>query len=159
MRQVVTRTEPADNGAGPTWCYGSSIVVRAGLDVFASVIGLFLWATEHFVLPRLAPRDEVGGPAAALRITGFYGAAAMLGSFSAALLLHRTLIPGLLGSPRSVLLFSSYALIFNVLFLGLAVAATFYRRVEDRVRADQELRLARRIQSSFLPTEFPALPG
>ena len=127
--------------------------------VFASMIGLFLWATEHFVLPRLAPHDEARGPAVALRTTGFYGAAALLGSFAAALVMHRTLVPGLLGSPRSVLLFSSYALIFTVLFLGLALAATFYRRVEDRVRADQDLRLARRIQSSFLPTEFPALPG
>ena len=127
--------------------------------IFASVIGSSLWATRHFVLPRFAPRDEARGPAAALRATGFSGAAALLGSFAAALLLHRTLVPGLLGSPRSVLLFSSYALIFTVLFLGLALAANLYHRVEERVRADQELRLARRIQSSFLPTEFPALPG
>jgi serine phosphatase RsbU (regulator of sigma subunit) len=127
--------------------------------VFAAVIGLFLWATEHFVLPRLSRSGEPGGPAAALRTTGVFGTAALLGSFTAALLLNATLIPGLLGTPRSVLLFSSYALLFTVLFLGLALAATFYRRVEDRARADQELRLARRIQASFLPTEFPELPG
>lgn len=28
--------EPADNGAGPLWCYGSTCLVRVGQDVFAS---------------------------------------------------------------------------------------------------------------------------
>jgi serine phosphatase RsbU (regulator of sigma subunit) len=127
--------------------------------VFAAVNGLFIWATEQFVLPRFAPPDEPGGAAAALRATGFYGAAALLGSYSAALLMRATFVPSLLSTPRAVVVFSSYVLLFTALALGLALAATFYRRVEERARADQELRLARRIQSSFLPTEFPELPG
>src|SRR5438034_3515780 len=27
---------PANNGAGPLWCYGSTCIVRRGADVFAS---------------------------------------------------------------------------------------------------------------------------
>ena len=42
LRPVVEAEEdvyaftPADNGAGPTWCHGSTCLVRAGEDVFAS---------------------------------------------------------------------------------------------------------------------------
>lgn len=35
---VVTRYAPANNGAGPLWCYGSPLIVRHGEQVFASVI-------------------------------------------------------------------------------------------------------------------------
>ena len=126
---------------------------------FAAVIGLCTWITQHFLMPRLVPGDETGRPTRALLATGIFGAASLFGSFAAAVLLNFTFVHGLLGSPRSVVIFTFYSLIFVALFLGLALAANFYRRVEDRVRADQELRLARRIQSSFLPTEFPELPG
>jgi len=36
--EVVTRYAPADNGAGPLWCYGASVIARLGDDVFLSVI-------------------------------------------------------------------------------------------------------------------------
>lgn len=38
VEEVVTRYTPADNGAGPLWCYGAPLVVRHGADVYASVI-------------------------------------------------------------------------------------------------------------------------
>jgi sigma-B regulation protein RsbU (phosphoserine phosphatase) len=122
---------------------------------FAAVIGLCTWITQHFLMPRLVPGDETGRPTRALLATGIFGAASLFGSFAAAVLLNFTFVHGLLGSPRSVVIFTFYSLIFVALFLGLALAANFYRRVEDRARADQELRLARRIQATFLPTEFP----
>jgi hypothetical protein len=36
--EVVTRYTPANNGAGPLWCYGSTVIARQGGDVFLSVI-------------------------------------------------------------------------------------------------------------------------
>jgi len=36
LEEDVYRYEPADNGAGPMWCSGSTCLVRIGDDVFAS---------------------------------------------------------------------------------------------------------------------------
>lgn len=35
---LVTRFTAANNGAGPTWCYGAPLIVRYGNDVFVSII-------------------------------------------------------------------------------------------------------------------------
>ncbi len=36
--EVVTRYAPADNGAGPLWCYGSTVIARQGGDVYLSIV-------------------------------------------------------------------------------------------------------------------------
>ena len=36
--EVVTKYTPANNGAGPMWCYGSTVIARRGDDVYLSVI-------------------------------------------------------------------------------------------------------------------------
>ena len=36
--EVVTEYLPAGNGAGPLWCYGSTVIARIGDDVYLSVI-------------------------------------------------------------------------------------------------------------------------
>jgi hypothetical protein len=38
VEEVVTRYLPANNGAGPLWCYGSTVIGRVGEQVFLSVI-------------------------------------------------------------------------------------------------------------------------
>ena len=38
VEEVVTSYTPANNGAGPLWCYGSTVIARQGGDVFLSVI-------------------------------------------------------------------------------------------------------------------------
>jgi hypothetical protein len=38
VEEVVTRYTPANNGAGPMWCYGSTVIARQGSHVFLSVI-------------------------------------------------------------------------------------------------------------------------
>jgi hypothetical protein len=38
IEEVVTRYSPANNGAGPMWCYGSTVVARQGDEVYLSVI-------------------------------------------------------------------------------------------------------------------------
>jgi hypothetical protein len=38
VEEIVTRHTPANNGAGPLWCYGSTVIARQRGDVFLSVI-------------------------------------------------------------------------------------------------------------------------
>lgn len=38
VEELITRYTPADNGAGPLWCYGSTCIARLGHDVFSSII-------------------------------------------------------------------------------------------------------------------------
>ena len=38
LEEVVTSYAPADNGAGPMWCFGSTVIARDGDDVFLSSI-------------------------------------------------------------------------------------------------------------------------
>lgn len=36
--EIVTRYTPANNGAGPMWCYGSTVIARQNDDIYLSVI-------------------------------------------------------------------------------------------------------------------------
>jgi len=38
VEEMVTRYTPANNGAGPLWCYGSTVIARQGENVYLSVI-------------------------------------------------------------------------------------------------------------------------
>ena len=38
IEEIVTRYTPANNGAGPMWCYGSTVIARHGSDVYLSAI-------------------------------------------------------------------------------------------------------------------------
>ena len=38
VEEVVTRYTSAKNGAGPLWCYGSTVIARQGKDVYLSII-------------------------------------------------------------------------------------------------------------------------
>jgi hypothetical protein len=38
VEEVVTGHTPANNGAGPLWCYGSTVIARQGGDIFLSII-------------------------------------------------------------------------------------------------------------------------
>ncbi len=122
--------------------------------VFSSIISVLNWATHHFVAARL--RQDDGDRSTMVRIGLAHAAASLLGSWLAAIVLDRTLAPGMLGGPRAFATFSMFSLLFTVLFLGLATAWHLWQRALERAKSEQELQLARRIQSSFLPSEFPA---
>ncbi|MDT8303271.1 MAG: hypothetical protein RQ760_17460 [Sedimentisphaerales bacterium] len=38
IEEIVTRYAPANNGAGPMWCYGSTVIARQNRDVYLSTI-------------------------------------------------------------------------------------------------------------------------
>jgi len=126
--------------------------------VFASSINLCIWTVSWFVRPRLLPDELRPGKALVWQYSVLYGGAAMFGSLLAAVILHFTVMPGFLGSPRQVAIVMMFALLFVSLFSAIMYAVSFYRDSIERAKSDQELDLARRIQRSFLLSQFPALP-
>ena len=114
---------------------------------------------EAFVLPRLRLGEDDEGPAALVRRVAVYSGMALVGTLVGVLAARATLMPNLLDSPRVALLFALYFLLFLGLGLAVTLGTMLWKRLEERVRADQELRLARRIQSSFLPVEFAMPPA
>ncbi len=115
-----------------------------------------LWAWEWFGLPRLPQLRE--HPMATLLVGLSFALVAILGTLVTASVLSLTLLPGFMGSPRAVLYVLVFALLFASLFLGAGLAFEFHRRALDRAGAERELVLARRIQESFLLSEFPRRP-
>lgn len=92
-----------------------------------------------------------------LRSMALHASASILGAAVAAVLIHLTLAPGFLGSGRNILVVSAFTLLFLVLFTGVIYAVVFYQHAVARARTDEELKVARRIQSAFLPSLFPDL--
>ena len=123
------------------------------------VFGLFsmfgVWIARHWLVPPLVARQP-DGPRLSLQISLLYTGVSLLFGLAAALVLHFTIVPGFLGSGRAVLTLLVYFVLFGMMFLGASIAIRFYQRAMARAGSDRELQLARRIQQSFLPTEFPA---
>jgi hypothetical protein len=141
---------------GATWeAYKGAYVVSL---LFAYVITLCIWLTETLILPRVQRPTATGRKPPPWIFPALYCAASLFGSFVAAVIAHFTLIPGLLGNTRAIVLITMFSLIFCGLFMGIVSAVTFYRQAIDKAKAEEELNLARRIQRSFLLTNFPQRP-
>jgi hypothetical protein len=126
--------------------------------VFAYAIGLALWVAESFVARRLGADEWAPGKGKLWQHVALYAGTAILGSITAALIIHFTILPGFLGSSRSVIVMLMFTGLFVLLFTAIAYAIVFYQHSLQRVRADEELNLARRIQRSFLLSQFPSMP-
>jgi sigma-B regulation protein RsbU (phosphoserine phosphatase) len=126
--------------------------------VFAYSVALSLWTMERFILPRTPAMHWEPGSGRIVYHAGLYAGTSIVGSFLAAVIVHSTLLPGFLGSARALAVFGMFTLLFTVLFSGLAYALAFYHKAIDRAKAEQELNLARRIQRSFLLSQFPNRP-
>jgi serine phosphatase RsbU (regulator of sigma subunit) len=130
--------------------------------VFSYVIGLSVWTMgwwEH----RQASRGRIveaktSGKGTILTVARYMGVS-MFGTFLAAGIIHFTIVPGFLGSARAVSVVLLYGLLFSVLFIGVIFAFHFYEHALARARSEEELNLARRIQRSFLISNFPESPG
>jgi hypothetical protein len=65
VEEEVYRYEPADNGAGPLWCSGSTCLVRIGGEVFASGLetppGVPPLNNCRWLLFRRGARGRLGG--------------------------------------------------------------------------------------------------
>ncbi|HTO91784.1 MAG TPA: PP2C family protein-serine/threonine phosphatase [Candidatus Sulfotelmatobacter sp.] len=127
--------------------------------VFSLSVCLFLWVTKWFVLPLVLPSSGQPGPRRVVRHILLFSGATVLGTIVAALVLHFTIVPQMLGSARSVATLGMFTLLFLLLISGILTALRFYRDALERARSDHELTVARRIQSSFLISEFPPMKG
>jgi serine phosphatase RsbU (regulator of sigma subunit) len=125
--------------------------------VFTYGTSICVWLARHTLQARVLKQVE-GDPRSVFVLAGLYVLASILGVAIAGVIMNFTLMPGLFASLRSVVLLVTYTLVFGVLFVGLALASSLYRKTLDRVGAERELALARRIQRSFLLSEFPRRP-
>jgi sigma-B regulation protein RsbU (phosphoserine phosphatase) len=116
-------------------------------------------ANKRWVVPRIAPEGSLeGGLPLALHATS-YALASIGGTFIAAIVLRFTFVPGIFSSTRGVVIMSFFTILFVTLFLGLAYAASFRRRLVERVRdeesrkarEEQELRIAAEVQRALMP--------
>ncbi len=108
--------------------------------VYAFCIRVSLELMESFFLPAVRRTRADGRVPLALGITS-YTLTAILGSYAAALLIHLFILPGMLGTARSVLINGAFALVFSVLFGGVAYAIHFYRESKERAEAIETMRV------------------
>jgi hypothetical protein len=125
--------------------------------VFSATINLGLWLTDHLLRPALLRRFESDA-----RVT-FYVAGAnlvmsLVGAVAALLIINATLVKGFIHGARDITLGMLWSLMFGLLFVGAALTFRFYRKSMERAGSERELQLARRIQRSFLLSEFPRRP-
>jgi serine phosphatase RsbU (regulator of sigma subunit) len=122
--------------------------------VFTACAMLSVWFTKHWLERRVlaSPRLRIHRT---LAIAGTYMAMAVFGTMAAAVFLNLIVVPGFLGSLRGILTVLVYCLLFGSLFLGISIAISYHRESVERAGSERELQLARRIQRSFLLSEFP----
>jgi len=123
---------------GGTW--GSFVIAYKVSLVYSYTIRIALELMEFLVLERMRRarpnrRVPLGLGIAAYTITP------ILGSYVAALIVGAWFIPGMMGSLRSVLITGSFALLFSVLFGGVAYAIHFYRESKLRAQAIETMRV------------------
>ncbi len=106
--------------------------------VFALSIGSAMWVTTYFIEPRL--RVDEDSDDAGWWVGAWYMGMAVVGSYAAGIIIHFTLMPGFLGSWRSIAISTMFTLIFVALFSAAAMARVFYRRAVSRARAVEQAR-------------------
>jgi len=122
--------------------YGSSLsAYRQAYEmslVFALTIGVFMWATTHFIEPRIRVDDD--SDSAGWVSGAWYVGMAILGSYAGALIIHFTIRPGFMGSWRAVAVSTMFTVLFVTLFTAASFARVFYRRSVARARAVEQAR-------------------
>jgi sigma-B regulation protein RsbU (phosphoserine phosphatase) len=111
-------------------------------------------AIRHTVQPRINARFA-SDPRVGWIIAGLYLGTSLVATSIGLVVLNFTLVPGILNNATNALRMTAYSLILGTLVTGAALSYSFYRRAVDRAGSDRELQLARRIQRSFLLSEFP----
>lgn len=125
---------------------------RVGL-MFSGTITPMMWIASYGIDPILQRRFE-GNPSVSWWIAGTHLVMSLVGA-CLALVLSAAFVPGFMVRGRDAIIGLTYSLIFGALFTGIALAIGFYRKTIEHAGSERELQLARRIQRSFLLSEFP----
>jgi signal transduction histidine kinase len=104
--------------------------------VFGFVISLCMWVLESFVIPRQRCEETGRG----WQIPIYYAVAALIGSYTAALIIHFTLMPGFMGSARSMAIVGMFSLLFTAMIGGIISAISYHRQAVERAGAIERLR-------------------
>jgi sensor histidine kinase YesM len=108
--------------------------------IFAFAVRFAIWIVWGFVEPRCVEPGKP--PEFDLRMGAAYAIAAVAGAGIGALIAHFTVMPGMLGSTRAVIVTALFTLVFVGLFTGINLAIVFYRRAVERARAVEQTRAA-----------------
>ena len=107
--------------------------------VFAYTVGLSMWFTRFFVLPRLPAKPGAQEPTA-LGIGVAYAVMGMVGTYAGALIVHFTVGRGFLGDMRGVLATGMFGVLFIALFTGIRFAMAYHRLALERASAVERTR-------------------
>src|SRR5207237_2192143 len=102
---------------------------------FAYCIGTAIWAVQRFAIHRRESVPHLSSAGRSLQVGAWITGACLVASYVAAFILHRTIIPGFLGSLRSIAISGMFTLIFTALIGGINFAAVYYREAVARARA------------------------
>ncbi|MGE5180078.1 MAG: PP2C family protein-serine/threonine phosphatase [Bacteroidota bacterium] len=127
--------------------------------VFSYIIAACIEANTRWIRPHLSRGQETDRGPALIREVVSYFVTSLFGSLLAAVVLHFTIVPGLLRSARVVLQILLWSMLLGAGFLAAAYAFVIQRRYVGRIVADaerrgreeQELRTAAAIQQALLP--------
>jgi two-component system LytT family sensor kinase len=99
-----------------------------------------IWVVRYFIKPRLTGAGCEPSPRTGLQIGLWYTGASLVGSYVAAFIIHFTILPGFMGSARSIVVSGMFTLIFAGLFTGIHYAIAFHRQSVDRARQVEQIR-------------------
>src|SRR4030095_516866 len=102
--------------------------------VFAYTVGLAMWATRFFIIPRLPSRPGARDPRA-LWIGIAYAVTGMIGTYAGGTIVHFTVGRGFLGDARGVLATGMFGVLFIALFSGIRFAMAYHDLALERARA------------------------
>jgi sigma-B regulation protein RsbU (phosphoserine phosphatase) len=142
---------------------GGTMVYYRFAYLLSLIFGYCIWFTNWLIgwvlLPKL--RDPAVPQKRRNALIGdgiWHASGSILGATLASLIIHLYVLPGFLGTGRSIALMLMFTLLFTALFMGFSYASMFYRQALQQARSEQELNMARRIQRSFLLSQFPQSP-
>ncbi len=107
--------------------------------VFAYTVGIAMWATRFFILPRLPRRPGANDPTA-FSVGFAYASTGLIAAYVAALIIQLTIGKGFLANPRAVLVTGLYSALFIALFSGIRFAMAYHDLALTRARAVEQTR-------------------
>jgi serine phosphatase RsbU (regulator of sigma subunit) len=128
--------------------------------VFSAVINVAVMANGRWLARWVGGGvGTVATPGRAVWQAASFALASMTGAAMAGVLVHLFVVPGFLGSTRSVIAMLVFSALFSALFVGIFYAVHFHRAYLERVRSEEqvkariehEMRTAAAIQQALLP--------